>query len=195
MSLFAKIKKYSLIAVAASFIIGLLFLIFPAQCIDFMSLAVGFALIFFGVVGIFDYIVKKNSMFSLYLGIVVTICGIIICVKYKQILSVMVAILGIFLLTTGIVNFVTSIKVVVSSFVSGWLTMFMSIATCVLGIIAITKSSSTTVGIVQLMGVALIVYAVIDIVIYIQLKRAVKRATQDVNGLEIEGEIVESEEE
>lgn len=187
MKLLSEIKKYSLIAIVASAIIGAFFIMFPAQSITYMSLAVGIALIVMGIAGVIGYLANKNSSFTLALGIVSAIAGIVVCVKYETIISAIVVIIGIFILATGIFNLATGIRVLVFHMITGWLTLVLAVVEITLGIVAMTKSTELTVGIVQFLGVALLLYAIMGIVSFIQVKKMVKTVKDELNeGADIE---------
>lgn len=194
MGFLKNVKKFSIIAIIVSAVIGILFLIFPGQCIKYISLAFGIALIVMGAGGIIGYLTNKNNGFTLALGIISALAGIIICVRYQAIISVIVVLLGIFILATGLFNLFTGIKIVASSLVSGWVTLVMSVTEVIFGIIAITKSTQLTESIVQFLGVALILYAVIDLIAFIQVKKAYNNTMNIINSNgDIEVDAVEIE--
>lgn len=67
--------------------------------------------------------------------------------------------------------------------------MLLSVITIIFGIVAITKSSQLTDGIVRFIGAALIVYAVLDLVTYIQVNskvKQVKNAVDSISDIEVE---------
>ena len=197
MKILAQIKKMSVATIILSILGGVLFIGFPEQCIKYISLAVGIAFITIGIVGIVNYLVDKSSGFGLATGIIVGLIGIIICVRYKQLISLIVIVIGIFIIATGIFNLFTGIKVIRSSIFFGWVTFFLSIATVIFGIIAVTKSNELTVSIVQFVGVALLVYAVLDIISFIQVRRLVKQVKSTIEStsdLETDGTIVQETE-
>lgn len=194
MGFLKNVKKFSIIAIIVSAVIGILFLVFPGQCIKYISLAFGIALIVMGAGGIIGYLTNKNNGFTLALGIISALAGIIICVRYQAIISVIVVLLGIFILATGLFNLFTGIKIVASSLVSGWVTLVMSVTEVIFGIIAITKSTQLTESIVQFLGVALILYAVIDLIAFIQVKKAYNNTMNVINSNgDIEVDAVEIE--
>lgn len=194
MGFLKNVKKFSIIAIIVSAVIGILFLVFPGQCIKYISLAFGIALIVMGAGGIIGYLTNKNNGFTLALGIISALAGIIICVRYQAIISVIVVLLGIFILATGLFNLFTGIKIVASSLVSGWVTLVMSVTEVIFGIIAITKSTQLTESIVQFLGVALILYAVIDLIAFIQVKKAYNNTMNVINSSgDIEVDAVEIE--
>ena len=201
MGLIQQVKKVSLVTILMSAVLGVVFIAFPAEVMTYLSLFLGIAMIILGVAAIINYIVDRSTAFTLMLGILAVIFGIVVCTQYKSIISIMVIVFGIFLLASGIFNFITAIKVIVSSLVLGWVTLFLSIATSVLGIVAITRSGSFSEAVVQLIGVALIVYAVLDIFAYFQVKRLAKNvkntvdAVNSVDDIETTGTIVEETDE
>ena len=196
MKFLEKVKKVSLVSVAIAIVLGAVFIAFPAQVMTYLSLFLGVAMILLGVAAVINFIIDRSSAFTLILGVLSAILGIIVCTQYKTIISIMVIVLGIFILAAGITNFFTSIKVIASSLIFGWLTLALSIATSALGIVAITRSSSFSETLVQLMGVALIVYAVLDLIMYFEVKKLasdVKDAVDiamDTDSIETTGTVV-----
>lgn len=197
MEFLKRIKKFSLATIAVSAVAGLLFLIFPAQCIKYISLALGISLIAIGIIAVIGYFADRSSAFSLALGIIVLITGIVVCAKYKAIISLIVVIFGIFILITGLVDFATSIKAIVTLGISGWFTLVLSAITSVFGIIAITKSTELTETIVQFIGASLLIYAVLDLISFFQVKsiaNRIKQATESSDVIETDATIVDDNE-
>jgi uncharacterized membrane protein HdeD (DUF308 family) len=198
MKFVAQVKKISIVSIIIAIALGLLFIIFPEQMITYFSLALGVSLILIGVAAIIGFFFDKSSGFTLALGIISAIVGIVVCIKYQAIIALIVMIFGIFILASGIFNFFTSIKIIASSLIFGWVTFGLSIITMIFGIIAITKSGELTIAIVRFMGIALIVYAVLDIISFIQVKKLakdVKTAVEATGDVETEGTIVEETDE
>ncbi|MBR4241098.1 MAG: DUF308 domain-containing protein [Eubacterium sp.] len=194
MKFLTQVKRISIASIIVSVILGILFIAFPEKCITYFSLAIGISLIILGVVSIIGYFIDKSGGFTLALGIISAIVGIIICVKYQAIISLIVVLFGIFILASGIFNFFTAIKVIASSIVFGWVTLGLSILTSVFGIIAITKSDALTITIVQFIGATLLIYAVMDTISFIQVKKLVKEvktAVDATNDIETDAVIVE----
>ena len=197
MEFLKRIKKFSLATIAVSAVAGLLFLIFPAQCIKYISLALGISLIAIGIIAVVGYFTDRSSAFSLALGIIVLITGIVVCAKYKAIISLIVVIFGIFILITGLVDFATSIKAIITLGISGWFTLALSVLTSVFGIIAITKSAELTETIVQFIGASLLIYAVLDLISFFQVKsiaNRIKQAAESNSEIETDATIVDDDE-
>lgn len=198
MKLVAQVKKISIVSIIIAIALGLLFIIFPDKCITYISLAVGISLILLGVAGIIGFFIDRSSGFTLALGIISATVGIVVCAKYQAIISLIVVVFGIFILASGIFNLLTSIKIIASSLIFGWVTFGLSIITSIFGVIAITKSNELTITIVQFIGVALLVYAVMDIISFLQVKRIVKdvkNAVEATNDIETDAVIVEDTDE
>lgn len=183
------LKRFSIATIIVSAIMGVLFIAFPSKCIQYISLVVGVSLIVTGVISVVSYIIERDTKLPLVLGTISLISGIIVCAKYRAIISIIVVILGIFILTSGIVDMATSIRSIMLFRKSGWFTMLLSVITIVFGIVAITKSAQLTDGIVRFIGAALIVYAVLDLVTYIQVNSKVKQvkdAVDSISDIEVE---------
>lgn len=180
MKFLSNIKNISIATIVLSVIIGIVFIFFPAQCMKYTALILGAGLIAIGVWSVISYFIKNSSVLVLTLGIIVAICGIIICLKYKAIISLIMVIFGIFILASGIVDLLTGIRSVFIFKIGGLITIALSIATIILGILAITKSTQLSEGIVQLIGVSLLVYAVLDTVAFFEVKRIVSNAKSAV---------------
>ena len=183
------LKRFSIATIIVSAIMGVLFIAFPSKCIQYISLVVGVSLIVTGIISVVSYIIERDTKLPLVLGTISLISGIIVCAKYRAIISIIVVILGMFILTSGIVDMATSIRSIMVFRKSGWFTMLLSVITIVFGIVAITKSAQLTDGIVRFIGAALIVYAVLDLVTYIQVNskvRQVKDAVDSISDIEVE---------
>lgn len=183
------LKRFSIATIIVSAIMGVLFIAFPSKCIQYISLVVGVSLIVTGIISVVSYIIERDTKLPLVLGTISLISGIIVCAKYQAIISIIVVILGVFILTSGIVDMATSIRSIMLFRKSGWFTMLLSVITIVFGIVAITKSAQLTDGIVRFIGAALIVYAVLDLVTYIQVNSKVKQvkdAVDSISDIEVE---------
>lgn len=194
MTIIKQVKKISIVSIIISILLGIVFIAFPDKCIKYISLAVGVSMILLGIASVIGFFIDKSSGFTLALGIISAIAGIVICTKYQTIISIIIIIFGVFILASGIFNLLTSIKIIASSIVYGWVTFGLSIITSVFGIIAITKSGELTVTIVQFIGVSLLIYAIMDIISFIQVNKLVKEvkdAVDELDDIETDATIVE----
>ena len=131
------LKKFSISTIIVSAVLGVLFIAFPDKCIQYISLFVGAALIVIGAVAVVTYLLDRNTILPLILGIIVLVTGIVICAKYRQIISIIVVIFGIFILISGLVDFVASFKSIAILRLSGWFTLVLSVITIIFGIVAL----------------------------------------------------------
>ena len=175
------LKKFSISTIIVSAVLGVLFIAFPDKCIQYISLFVGAALIVIGAVAVITYLLDRNTILPLVLGIIVLVTGIVICAKYRQIISIIVVIFGIFILISGLVDFVASLKSLAILRISGWFTLVLSVITVIFGVVAITKSAALTDSIVRFIGASLIIYAVLDLVSFIQVNAMAKKVKQRIN--------------
>ena len=175
------LKKFSISTIIVSAVLGVLFIAFPDKCIQYTSLFVGAALIVIGAVAVITYLLDRNTILPLVLGIIVLVTGIVICAKYRQIISIIVVIFGIFILISGLVDFVASLKSLAILRISGWFTLVLSVITVIFGVVAITKSAALPDSIVRFIGAALIIYAVLDLVSFIQVNAMAKKVKQRIN--------------
>lgn len=175
------LKKFSISTIIVSAVLGVLFIAFPDKCIQYISLFVGAALIVIGAVAVITYLLDRNTILPLVLGIIVLVTGIVICAKYRQIISIIVVIFGIFILISGLVDFVASLKSLAILRISGWFTLVLSVITVIFGVVAITKSAALTDSIVRFIGASLIIYSVLDLVSFIQVNAMAKKVKQRIN--------------
>lgn len=189
--LLMEIKKYSLIGAIVLAVLGVLLIAAPGKMLRYTAFIIGGVCIACGVYAIISYIVNKASSFVLTLGIISTITGIVICAAYRQIVSVIIFILGIILLAGGVVDLVNSVYVAVSRRRSWILTVILSVASIVLGIISITNPFDTQEKIVQFVGAGLVVFAVVDIIAYIQVMAISKEVQSKISRSGSENSAVE----
>ena len=107
--------------------------------------------------------------------------GIIVCIKYEQVVSLIVAVIGLFVMSAGITNLITGFKVIKRTVVMGWVTLLMACVTIVFGFVALTNSSAVSESLVRLIGVGLIIYAVIDLIAYFEVRSLVKEVNKAVD--------------
>lgn len=167
-----KLKHLSIITVLASLIIGVVLIVKPNEALQIVSLILGVTIILLGIGSWIYYFAKDNFVFLAIMGTLALITGIIICVKYKSIITILLLIFGIFLIISGVIDLISAIDAKKKG-VSGWaVSLVMAIAVVVLGLIVAANPFSSMVLVTRLLGVALLVYAIMDIIAFFQVKRA-----------------------
>lgn len=193
---FRGLKRFSVATIIVSAVMGVLFIAFPSKCIEYISLIIGISFIAIGIISVVSFIVRREQKTSLVLGCLSLVSGIVICVRYRAIISFIVVVLGIFILTSGLVDMAAAIRSIITFRISGWFTMLLSVITIIFGIVAITKSASLTDSIVRFIGAALIVYAVLDLITLLQINATAKRVKQTIDSVsDIEVEATEQQNE
>lgn len=180
-SLLNQWRSFSVATIAASVLLGLILLVFPEASIKYISIAFGAALIFLGVCGVAQYFSKKSSSLILVMGVIVLVCGIIVCVKYRTIISIVELLFGIFLLCSGIINFVNSLQSSVRKTSSWWVTLILSVVSMAFGIISVIRPFAVSTTLVRFIGAGLLVYAVLDLIAYIRFKKITREVEDAVN--------------
>lgn len=175
---FKEVKKYSLITIIVTAVLGVFLIAKPDKMIAYTSLIIGSAVIVSGIAAIINYLAKKDSKLPLVMGVIALVSGIIICCAYRQIVSVIIFILGIILLTGGILDLVNSIDVARRHYRSWLFTVVLSAASIVLGILSIVNPFDTQSKIVQLIGGGFIIFAVLELTAYIQVQLIAKKAAE-----------------
>lgn len=190
-----KIKNLSLITIVASVIIGLVLLIKPDEALQFVSLICGLTILILGIGCWVTYFAKNNSVFMAVVGTLSLIVGIFVCVKYKAIISFMLFIFGIFLVISGIIDLLSAVDAKRNDMKSWIISLIMSLAIIVMGIIVTVDPFSSMVLVTRLLGAALMAYAVLDLIALLQVKKIATLETvndPDVDEVNISGDDIET---
>lgn len=181
---FGKIKNLSIITIIASAVMGIVLLARPGETLYVVSMICGITMIALGVGALISYLVKDRNMLLIILAVISVIMGIIVCVKYKSIVSILLFLFGLFILISGIVDLITSIDVKRYGF-GDWIVSFlMSLVTAVLGLLIVVNPFSSSLAVIRLLGISLLVYAVLDLIAFIQVKKVAKAVKEAVINIE-----------
>lgn len=174
--IFIKLKNLSVITIIVSLLIGAVLLIKPDESLKLVSLLCGITVIVLGIAALFSYFTKYKTAVLAVLGTVSIIGGIIISVKYQAIMSVIIFIFGLFILLSGIVDFFSAIDSRKSDISSWIVSLVLAVVTIVFGLVIMVNPFSSVVVMTRILGVGLIVYAVMDLISFIQIKKIAKIA-------------------
>lgn len=169
-----KIKNLSLITIAAGSIIGIVLLVRPDETVQFISILCGVTVIMLGIGAWISYFTKFKSTILAILGTLAVIAGIILCVRYRSIVSAVIFLFGVFVLVGGIVDLISAIDAKRNDLKSWIVSVIMSAVTIILGLIVIINPFDSVMVLTQLLGAGLIVYAVMDLISFIQIRKIVK---------------------
>ena len=182
-----RIKNLSLITIAAGFIIGIILLVRPDESVEFISILCGATVIMLGVGAWISYFTKFRSSFLAILGTLAVVAGIILCVKYRSIISAVLFLFGIFVLVGGVVDLVSALEARKNDLKSWIISVVMAVITIVLGVLVIINPFNSVMALTRILGAGLIVYAIMDLITFIQIRKMVKftlNGQVDVQGRE-----------
>lgn len=181
---FIKIKNLSLITIIASVIIGVVLLVKPDEALQFVSLICGITILLLGVGCWISFFTRFNSVFMAAVGTLSLIVGTVVCVKYKSIISLMLFIFGIFLIISGVIDFVSAIDAK-RNMLAGWLvSLIMAVCIIIGGIVVTVNPFDSVLFVTRLLGVVLIVYAVTDLISLVQIRKISKLKTVNDNNVD-----------
>lgn len=182
--LLIKIKNLSIITIIASFVMGLVLLIWPDKSISIVSIITGATMIVLGVAAWISFLAKEKSVLLTSAGTVSLIVGIIVCVKYQSIIAILLFLFGVFITVSGAVDLITSFYSKSAGLGAWGVSSILSIAVLIFGIIIMVNPTKTSTALVRLAGVGLLVYAVVDLVSFIQVKKVAKEIKDEFKNIE-----------
>lgn len=186
-----KLKNLSIITMIASAVIGIILLARPDEALYTVSMLCGITIVALGIGAAISYFANDRNVFLIILSVIAIITGIIICVKYKSIVSILLFLFGIFILIGGIINMITSFDAKING-LGDWIVSFiLSAVSVIMGLIIVINPFDSSLAVIRLLGVSLIVYAVLDLVAFIQVRKvakAVKDAVADLESPQIDAD-------
>lgn len=186
-----EVKKYSIILIVASALLGVLLVAFPDKMIQYTALFAGGALVACGVYAILSYAINKKYVFTLTLGIISAVAGIVICCAYRQIITVIIFLLGLYLLVGGLFNLFDSFWLSKAMPHSWFVTLLLGLASAALGIVCLTNPFGAQSTLVRFIGVGLLVFAATDLVAYLQVKEVANEVREQIKDAESEDGSIE----
>lgn len=158
------LKKSSWTDIAVSFIFilfGAMLMMSPETVQAMIAILLGAVFIAMGIFRLINYIASgKTDRYSLSIGIVAIITGIIIMFCSGIILSVFRIIIAIWIIYSGIMNLQTTIVWKDSKSKLWWMSFILSILMIIAGIYVMANSGA----ILQTIGMIIIAYAIINII-------------------------------
>lgn len=159
---FLKRTNWTDIVISILFVIlGALFIAKPTEMMSVISILLGMVLFIVGFLKIVDYFTSKDKEdYLLTIALVSVVLGVIVLFCSDVITGIFRALLGIWIIISGIKNFQTTLvwKDVKSNL---WtLTVLCSLLMIIAGIVVLV---STTLAL-RIIGIVIVVYAVLDII-------------------------------
>ncbi len=189
-----KIRKMNMTSIIFSvlfILIGTFLLARPEDAIHLVSYALGIILALWGMISIVQFFTDRESQnyleFSFILGVFMFIFGIIIIVKPNTIASIIPLLLGIWMLINGVTKL--SYALTLNKNKNAASSIIISILIIVLGILLVFNPFAGAKTLVQILGVTIIVYSVLDLAECFAIRRIVKKETKD----QIKNTIIDAE--
>ena len=195
-NLSTKVKKMSITSVIFSllFIVtGIFLLLKPETAINIVCYVLGVILVLWGVVSVIQFFSDTNSTsylsLSFIFGAFVFIFGIIILIKPSIIASIVPLLLGVWMVINGVTKLSYSLSIYKAS--KNILSVVGSILIVIFGITLIFNPFEGAKGLTQIIGIALIVYSVLDLIESFSITFSLKNKENSSEGKIVEAEYKE----
>lgn len=191
-----RIRKMNITSIIFSIIfilIGSFLLARPEDAIHLVSYALGIILIVWGVISVITFFTDKESQnyldFGFIVGVFVLIFGIIILVKPDTIASIIPLLLGIWMLINGVTKL--SYSLTLNNNKSALSSIIISLIIVLLGILLIINPFQGAKKLVQILGISILVYSILDLIECFSIKRVMKKVKKIENNNVIDAEYTE----
>lgn len=190
-----KFLRSSIITSTVLILLGFLLIFQSETTIMMISYVIGGVLIAIGVLALIRYVragespALRNELDIVY-GTVTIIFGIIIIKNYQIIASIIPAVIGIAIIisSAGKLNYAFQLKTEENRM---WkTTMILSIISTIFGVFLLFNPFKAAMGIMKIIGVFIIIYAILDLISTIAIKSNVSRIQKAVEETITDAEIV-----
>lgn len=189
-----KVKKMNMTSIVFSIIfilIGAFLLARPEEAIHLVSYALGIILVLWGLISIIQFFIYKESQnyleFGFILGVFVLIFGIIILLKPNTIASIIPLLLGIWMLINGVTKMSYALTLNKNKNAAG--SIIISILIIILGMLLIFNPFAGAKTLVQILGISIIVYSVLDLAECFTIRSILKKDKKE----KIENKVIDAE--
>lgn len=187
-----KLYSISLFTSVVILALGIFLFIKPGTVIDIIALVVGILFLIPGVTELVDYFKNKNQA-SLVTGIITVIVAIILMAYRRLIASVLPFVFGIFFVINGINRLQYASQVKKEFGLQDSKPFFMALLITITGIIFIIYPFTVAEVAFQMMGLFLCIYAILDIVNTVVIKKEVVNVGKEMKNAVIEIEAKEKD--
>ena len=179
-------------------ILGILLVFQSEMTIMAISYVIGGILVAIGALALIRYIKKaadkeSTSELDIIYGIVTIIFGVIIIQNYQALASIIPIVLGVTIIVSSVgkLNYAFQLKADDNQL---WkTTMIISIISTICGVVLLFNPFSAAIGIMKIIGIFIIVYAILDLVSTIAIKSSVTKIYDAVEETIVDAEIIEDD--
>ncbi len=159
-----KIKIQGFAVSIALIVIGLLFIIFPADSMRIICYVAGAVLLVLGVYKIIVYFASGMRETSLAAGVALIAVGILLFVKPDIIAEFLTVLFGIVLIVDGVLKVQQAVTLARMKVRSCWWVLTVAVITLVLGLVIAFDPFSSSKALMVFIGISLIADGIIDII-------------------------------
>lgn len=197
--LMKKYLKSSIVTSTILIILGILLVFQSKTTIMMISYVIGGVLVAIGALALIRYVkngdspILRNELDIVY-GIVTIIFGIIIIKNYQAIASIIPAVIGIAIIINSAskLNYAFQLKTDENNM---WkTTMIISIISTIFGVILLFNPFEAALGIMKVIGIFIIVYAILDLISTMAIKSSVSKIYKAVEETITDAEVVGEDE-
>ena len=174
-------------------LIGSFLLARPDDAIHLVSYALGILLMLWGVISIVQFFSNKDNPsyleLSFIVGVFAFIFGLIIFIKPNTIASIIPLLLGIWMLINGVTKL--SYSLTLNRENNAAASIIISVIIVILGILLIFNPFAGAKKLVQILGITIIVYSVLDLIECFTIKKVYKKEKKVEEGKIIEAKYKE----
>ena len=186
-----KVKKMNITSIIFSIIfilIGAFLLARPEDAIHLVSYALGIILVLWGLISMIQFFTDKESQsyldFGFIVGVFVFIFGVIILIKPNTIASIIPLLLGIWMLINGVTKLSYALTLNNNKNAAG--SIIVAILIIILGILLVFNPFAGAKTLVQILGISIIIYSILDLIECFAIKKIIKTVEKDNQIMEAE---------
>lgn len=178
------LKNLSIITMIAGLITGIILIAKPEQSVQFICIIFGAVLILLGIGSVISYFTKLKLTFLAVIGVILVIIGVMVCIRYERLVSAVIFLFGLFVTISGIVDFISALDARKNNLKSWIFSIVMSVGVTILGIVVLVNPFDSAILLTRLLGLSLIIYAMLDLITLIQVRKIFKLKTVKLDGVD-----------
>ncbi len=160
-------------------IIGLLLIIYPIQVVKTITVIFGIAALLTGAFVLFSAISKrtkgeKGTVFPLIEGALSVVFGLILILIPSLSMTILAIMVGVWIIIEGVIRISVSLDMKNGGIDSWGKSLFVGLLFLILGILVIFHPELSTKALIIWIGVALLIFGLVDILIVYQLKNIIE---------------------
>jgi len=182
-----KIFNLSIVTSVIILVLGIFLFIQPDTVIRMISIVLGGIILIPGITSLVDYFKNKYQP-SLITGVVTIIIGLILIINTKLVASILPFFLGIYFVVNGInrLQYALELKRQNINFTTS---LVFSILIIICGVLFIINPFSGALAITKIIGMFMIIYALLDLINSVIIKKEMSEVRQDMKNAIIEIDI------